>query len=62
MSVHAYHPGTQASAVMDDAQLAHMRMSGWVLKSEWDEQQAGQAAADEAAKSTAAKAAKNEGK
>lgn len=54
MSVHAYHPETQASVVVDDEQLAHMRVSGWMTQAEWDESQA---AAQEAASQQAAQAA-----
>jgi hypothetical protein len=57
MSVLAYHPETGHSAVLSDEQLAHMRMSGWMLRSEYDEAQAAQAAAAEASKPS-----KSEGK
>ena len=52
MSVLAYHPGTQALAVLTDEQLVHMRAAGWVLQSEYEaaqEHAATQAAAQAAA-------------
>lgn len=45
-AVLAYHPETQAQLVVDDGQLLHMRVSGWMTQAEWD---ANQAAAAEAA-------------
>lgn len=60
MSVHAYHPGTGADVVVTDEALAHMRVSGWMAKAEWDEQQAAAAAAAQAQADAEAKApAKN---
>ena len=54
MGALAYHPETGHSLVVDDEQLMHMRLSGWMLRSEYDEAQAAQqAAADAAAKKTA---------
>ena len=50
MSVLAYHPETGALEVLTEEQLVHMRLSGWVLKSDWDEQQAAKAAAAVASK------------
>lgn len=62
MSVLAYHPETGADLVVDEDQMVHMRASGWLLRSEWDENQAQQAAAQEkAAKAKTAKTA-DEGK
>lgn len=58
MSAHAYHPQTRADVLVDDDAMAHLRAAGWVLKSEWDEQQAAQAAAEADAAKAAAKAAK----
>jgi hypothetical protein len=61
MSVLAYHPETGHSAVLSEEQLDHMRLGGWMLKAEFDEQQAAkQAAADAAAQSS--KPSKSEGK
>ena len=62
MSVHAYHPGTGADVVLTEDQLAHMRISGWVLKSEWDEQQAAAAASQAAAAQASKPSSKSEGK
>ena len=59
MAVHAYHPETGHSAVLTDEQLAHMRISGWMLRSEYDEQQAAVAAAAAAQPS---KPSKSDGK
>ena len=36
----AYHPGTRAQLVVDDEQLLHMRVSGWMTQAEWDANQA----------------------
>lgn len=47
----AYHPGTRAQLVVDDEQLLHMRVSGWMTQAEWD---ANQAAAEAAAEQQAA--------
>lgn len=60
MSVHAYHPGTGADVVVDNAQLDHMRASGWMLLSEYEAQQAGQQPADSAVKPKTAKSASEE--
>lgn len=60
MAVHAYHPGTGADVVVDAAQLDHMRASGWMLLSEYEEQQAAQRAAADAAKTKTAKSASEE--
>jgi hypothetical protein len=49
MSVLAYHPETGHSAVLSEEQLSHMRLGGWMLKAEYDAQQAAQAAPAEAA-------------
>lgn len=55
-AVLAYHPGTQAQLVVDDEQLLHMRVSGWMTQAEHDENQAAAAAAEQAASTkTAAK-------
>lgn len=53
MSVLAYHPQTGALEVLSDEQLVHMRIAGWMLKSEWDEMEAAKAAAEAAASKTA---------
>jgi hypothetical protein len=51
-SVLAYHPETGAEVMTDDEAMVHLRMSGWMLRSEHEENvAAAQAAADEAAKS-----------
>lgn len=56
MTVHAYHPETGHELAVTDEQMAHMRRSGWVLKTEHEERQAAaQAAADAAAKGKPAK-------
>ncbi len=62
MSVHAFHPGTGASVVLTEEQLAHMRVSGWMTQAEWDEQQAAAqaAAAEQAAPAASAKTAAKE--
>ena len=57
MSVHAYHPATGGSAVLTEDQLAHMRQAGWMLQSEFDEQEA--KAAAEAAAEKASKTAQS---
>ena len=61
MSVHAYHPETGGSAVLTEDQLAHMRQAGWMLQSEFDEQEAAraEAAAAEAAAEKASKTAQS---
>lgn len=51
MSVLAFHPGTGAQVVLDEDQLVHMRLSGWMTQAEHD---ANQAAAAEAAEQAAA--------
>ena len=55
MSVLAYHPETQATVVVDDEALVHMRLSGWLTQAEHDANQA--AAAEAAATAEQAKAA-----
>lgn len=59
MSVHAYHPETGAALVVDPAQLDHMRLSGWLLMSEHQDNEAARLAAEAA---VAKKPAKDEGK
>jgi len=49
VSVLAIHPETGALEVLTEEQLVHMRISGWMLKSEYDEAQAAKAAAADAA-------------
>ncbi len=61
MSVLAYHPETGADLVVEEGQLVHMRASGWLLRSEWDENEAARLKA-EAAAAKPAKPAKDEGK
>lgn len=53
-AVLAYHPETGHSVVVDDEQLAHMRVSGWMTQAERDEQQAAAAAQEAAAAQQAA--------
>ena len=36
MALHAYHPETGASVMVEQGQLDHMRMSGWMLRSEYE--------------------------
>jgi len=52
VSVLAYHPETGHLEVLTEEQLVHMRISGWMLKSEWDanQERAAQAAAAQASK------------
>jgi hypothetical protein len=54
VSVLAYHPEPGAAVVLTDDQLAHLRLAGWMLKSEYDEQQAAIAAQAAAAAAQAA--------
>jgi hypothetical protein len=44
-AVLAYHPETRAQLVVDDEQLLHMRVSGWMTQAEHDENQAAAEAA-----------------
>ena len=43
--VRAYHPETRGEAVVDEEAMPHLRRSGWLLRSEWDENQASAQAA-----------------
>jgi hypothetical protein len=55
MALHAYHPETGASVMVEQGQLDHMRMSGWMLRSEYDANQvADQERADAAASAKSA--------
>lgn len=49
-----YHPGTDATVPVPEESVWHYRQAGWLLRSEWDEQQA-QAAKRDAAEAEAAK-------
>jgi hypothetical protein len=52
--VRAYHPGTDATVVVPEESMFHLRQSGWLLESEHAENQAAaQAEAKPAAKSAA---------
>jgi hypothetical protein len=50
-----YHPGTQARVSVPDVALPHHRMSGWVLLSEHEENEAARAEREAAASKTAGK-------
>jgi hypothetical protein len=46
MSAVLYHPGTQATIVVNPDAVPQYRLSGWLLRSEWEANQAQAAAAD----------------
>ena len=54
-----YHPGTGAQVAVPEEAMPHYRLSGWLLQSEYD---ANQAAAAEPAKSSKKPASESEGK
>jgi hypothetical protein len=58
MSLHAYHPETQASVMVEQGQLDHMRASGWLLWSEYEANEVARAEREAAASKSAAPAAK----
>lgn len=53
--VHIYHPETQATVAVPEEAVPHLRQAGWLLRSEWDDNQA----AAEAATAKSAKSAKS---
>jgi len=60
MSAVIYHPETQATVVVPPEAVPHYRLSGWLLLSEWEANQAQAAEAEAAAKQ--AKPSKSEEK
>jgi len=50
-----YHPVTEAIVAVPDSAVPHLRMSGWLLLSEHEANQAAAAERDAAASKTAAK-------
>jgi hypothetical protein len=61
--VTVYHPGTEATVTVPESSVPHLRMSGWLLLSEHQENQAAAAEREAAAAKAADKAAaKSEGK
>lgn len=54
-----YHPITRATISVPDESLPHHRRSGWMLLSEWQEQQAAKAAREAEAAAAEAAAAKS---
>ena len=58
MALHAYHPETGASVMVEQGQLDHMRASGWMLRSEYEANLAAEKErADAAAKAAPGKTA-----
>jgi hypothetical protein len=50
-----YHPGTEATVQVPESAVPHLRVSGWLLLSEHQENQAAAAEREAAARKTAAK-------
>jgi len=63
MSLHVYHPETQAHHQVEQGQLDHMRASGWLLWSEYEANEVARAEREAAAsKGTQSSASKDASK
>lgn len=60
MAVLAIHPVTGAEIVVDEEAMTHLRASGWLKRSEHEENQAAAAAAEAKSAKSAAPAAPKE--
>lgn len=54
-NVTVYHPGTEATVTVPESAVPHLRVSGWLLLSEHQENQAAAGAEAKAATKTAPK-------